>query len=343
VTASPSIAAGSGLEVVALRALVRPAPLVWLPLAPGDRPRVTPGQSVLAGALLAERVRDALIATVPADAMAPGTGPGDWWADDGRRHGIRRTRADVAEGELLYRADGEWRLATGARPEQLEAPAAGIVREVRPGSGISLEIAGAGIPGVAAIGGPARGRLDVVGGADGDLRSGSLDVARSGAIVVAGSRIDAEALTKARAMGVRGIVVAGVASRDLRDIAASEARQRASLHRLPPFAILVLEGHVRQPIASPVFDLLLGLAGQEVAIVGDPPILLVDLSAEILPIPPPDRVRVRRGPLAGREGRWIGLAGRRRFGAGVYLEGARVDLGEDRPISVPLADLERFG
>jgi hypothetical protein len=202
--------------------------------------------------------------------------------------------------------------------DQAARAPAGIVREVRPGGGIVLEVAGAGIPGVAAIGGPARGRLDVVAGAGDDLRSGSLDVARSGAIVVAGSRIDAEVLTKARAMGIRGIVVAGVSSRDLGGIAASEARQRASLHRLPPFAILVLEGHVRQPIASPVLELLISLAGSEVAIVGDPPLLLVDPPQGAVPVPAPDRVRVRRGPLAGREGRWIGLAGRRRFGAGVH-------------------------
>lgn len=342
-TALPTVESGTGLEFVAVRRLILPAPLVWLALAPGDRPLVTPGQSVLAGALLAERVRDAAVAEIPADAVGPGIGPGGWWEDDGRRYGIRRTRTGVTEGELLYRTDGDWRLAAGERPEQLEAPVAGIVREVHSGTGIVLEVAGAGIPGVTAIGGPARGRLDVAAGADDDLRSGSLDVARSGAIVVAGSRIDAEVLTKARAMGIRGIVVAGVSGRDLRDIAASEARQRASLHRLPPFAILVLEGHVRQPIAAPVLELLISLAGREVAIVGDPPLLLVDPPPGALPIPAPDRVRIRRGPLAGREGRWIGLAGRRRFGAGVYLDGARVDLGEDRPVAVPLADLERFG
>jgi hypothetical protein len=341
--APPAIGSGDGLELVAVRQLLRPAPLVWLALASGDRPVVAEGESVLAGALLAERVRDAVVADIPADAVAPEMGPGGWWEDDGRRHGLRRTRAGVADGELLYRVDGDWRIATGPRPEQLEAPTAGIVREVRPGSGILLEVAGAGIPGVAAIGGPARGRLDIVARADEDLRSGSLDVARSGAIVVAGSRIDAEALTKARATGVRGIVVAGVSGRDLRDIAASEARQRASLHRLPPFAILVLEGHVRAPIASPVTELLASLAGREVAIVGDPPLLLVDPPPEDLPVALPDRVRVRRGPLAGREGRWIGLAGRRRFAAGVHLEGARVDLGDDRPVAIPLADLERFG
>jgi hypothetical protein len=297
VTAPPPVGSGTGLELVAVRLLLRSAPLVWLSLVPGDRPLVTPGESVIAGARLAERVRDAVVTEVPVDAVSPGIGPGGWWQDDGRRHGIRRTRVGVVEGELLYRTNGDWRLAAGERPEQLEAPAAGIVREVRPGGGIALEVAGAGIPGVAAIGGPARGRLEVVAGAGDDLRSGSLDVARSGAIVVAGSRIDAEVLTKARAMGIRGIVVAGVSSRDLRGIAASEARQRASLHRLAPFAILVLEGHVRQPIASPILELLMSLAAARSRSCGTRRSCW-SIYRGGAPVPAQDRVRVRRGPLA---------------------------------------------
>ena len=83
------------------------------------------------------------------------------------------------------------------------------------------------------------------------LRPGSLDVGLAGAILVVGSRVDAETLTRARAMGLRGIIVAGLAGKDRRDFLASEARQRASLHRLPTFAVLVLDGAVRRQIAGP--------------------------------------------------------------------------------------------
>ena len=58
-----------------------------------------------------------------------------------------------------------------------------------------------------ALGGPSRGRLHIAAGSDGELRSGGLDVGLAGTILVVGSRIDAETLTRARAMGVRGIVV----------------------------------------------------------------------------------------------------------------------------------------
>lgn len=332
---------GPGLETVRLRRLVQPGPTVRLAVMPGDRPLVVPGETVPSGGIVAERVRAAALADVPLSAVTDSAHPGDWWEDDGRRHGMRRGRPAADEGELLYRTDGDWRVVTGDRSELLEAPATGIVREVSPGVAIALDVPWTGLIGVQAVGGPARGRLEIVAAADADLRPAALDVGRAGAIVVAGSRVDAEALTRARAMGVRGIVAASIATRDLRDIAASEARQRASLQPLPPFALILLEGHLRTPIASPVMAILGALAGREVAIVDDPPLLLFDPPAEPLPTVPPDLVRVRHGPAAGREGRWIGPAGRRRFAAGVHLDAGFVDFG-GAVLAVPLADLERF-
>lgn len=331
-----------GLDRIAVRRLVQVAPVVRLPLVPGDHALVAAGEAVPEGGILAERVRASALVDVAAAAVPEGALPGAWWEDDGRRHGVRRVRPAADEGELLYRTEGEWRVVRGDRGDLLEAPAGGIVREVSAGVGIALETGCHGLVAVAAIGGPARGPLEVVGDAHGELRAGALDVGRAGAIVVAGSRVDAETLTRARAMGIRGIVAAGVATRHLRDIAASEARQRASLQALPPFAILVLEGNLRARIASPVMAILAALAGRDVAIVGDPPLLLFGLPRDGIPRPPADLVRIRHGSDAGREGRWAGPAGRRRFAAGVHLDAGFV--ATDRGVVVvPLSDLERFG
>jgi hypothetical protein len=46
--------------------------------------------------------------------------------------------------------------------------------------------------------------------------------------------------------------------------------------------------------------------------------------------------------MAGREGRWAGPAGPRRFGAAVHLEAGFVRFDDGPPTPVPLADLERF-
>ncbi len=332
-----------GLEFVVPRPLLLRAPVIWFPISAGDRVLVAAGEAVQPGAPLAERVRDARLVDAPVQPAGSGHAPGDWLEGEGSTEGLGVLRRRAArDGELIHRAVGGWRVTTGDNREPLEAPTAGIVREVRSGVGIALGIAGAGLPGVLAIGGPARGRLEIAAGPEGELRPAAIDVGRAGSILVVGSRVDAETLTRARAMGLRGIVVAGLPGKELRDFAASEARQRASLHRLAPFAVLVLDGFLRRPIASPVMAVLAALAGREVAIVADPPLVLFDTPDTPLAPPLPGAVRVRHGPLAGREGRWAGLAGLRRFPSGIHLEAGLVRFDEQRPVALPLSDLERF-
>jgi hypothetical protein len=220
---------------------------------------------------------------------------------------------------------------------------AGIIRDVRPGTAIILRPNGRAVRGIVALGGPTHGRLHIAAGKDGELRSGGLDVGFAGTILVVGSRIDAETLTRARAMGVRGIVVSGLASKERRDFLASEARQHAALHRLPPFAVLVLGGAVRRPLPSPIQAVLDRLVGRDVAIVTDPPMLIFDAPDVELPVPAPGLVRIRAGQHAGLEGTWDGLLGVRRFAGGVHLEAGSVRFADDQVIAVPLGDLERYG
>jgi len=328
------------------RPLVVPAPTTWFELAPGDRILVGVGEPVTAGLGLAERRRDPRLEvgppTVPDEGdAAAGLAPGDWWAGDGHESGamLRRRRQRTSAGEVLMAEAGRWQVIGGEHSEMLEAPAAGIVREVVTGRGIGISLAGYGIPGAFAAGGPTRGRLELVPGEAG-LR-GSLDVGRSGSILVVGGRLDSETISRARAMGVRGIVVPGLAGKDLRDLVASEARQRASLQAIAPFAVLVLDGTFRRPIPTPLFRLFQSLEGREVGIVSDPPLLVVDPPLEA-PALVHDWIRIRHGELAGREGHWRGSAGRRRFPAGVHLEAGTVELDDGSFVVLPLADLERF-
>ncbi len=167
------------------------------------------------------------------------------------------------------------------------------------------------MPGIVALGGPTRGRLHVAAATDGEIRAGGLDVGLAGTILVVGSRIDAETLTRARAMGIRGIVVAGLASKERRDFLASEKRQRAALHRLPPYAVLVLDGAVRRPLSSPVLAVLRALSGHEVAISSDPPALLFD-APDVVAADPARRSRAhpRRRAVEAARGRGPGCSGR---------------------------------
>jgi hypothetical protein len=314
------------LGLVRMRRLLEGPVEVTFPLAPGDRALVAAGESVVPGAPIIERVRDTrLTDVVVAESSAPQPG------------------GHIPDGELLFRWKGRWRVASGEVTEPLDSPVAGIVKEVRSGSGVVVRATGRGLRAIVALGGPTRGKLHVASWVEGELRSGAVDVGLAGRILVVGSRIDAETLTRARAMGVRGIIVAGLASKERRDFLASESRQRAALHRLPPFAVLVLEGAVRRPLAAPVMDILDALEGQDVAIVADPPMLIFDAPELEVPEPRPDHIRIRSGALTGREGTWAGLVGPRRFPGGVHLEAGTVRFDDGSVVAVPLGDLERFG
>lgn len=304
-------------------------------LAPGDRALVAAGDSVVVGAPIAEMIRDPRLDEfdLPTDAEAPL--PGSRWTGNNRRG-----TDGGPTGEYIFDWHGRWRVATGDITDALETPFAGIVRDVRPGTGITIRAAGRGIRGIVALGGPTRGRLQL--GADGELRSGGLDVGSAGTILVVGSRVDAETLTRARAMGVCGVVVAGLASKERRDFIGSEARQRAALHRLPPFAVLVLDGATRRPLAGAVRAVLAALAGFEVAIVTDPPMLVFDRPNLVIPPPPVDLVRIRAGAMSGREGQFITAIGPRRFPGGAHLEAGIVRLPDGTDAAIPLGDLERF-
>ena len=334
------VAGRAGLELVARRTLVVPQIDMLFPLQPGDRPLVKEGEAVGRAQPIVEQIREprTIVVNGVGTPEEPGA-PGERWTAPGGRP---REVEGATEGELLFRSSGRWRIASGERAETLEAPSAGVVHVVRPGSGITIRSVANAIPGRLALAGPTWGRLQVATGADGELRAQHVDVGAAGSIIVAGARMDAEALTRARAVGIRGVIVAALGIKEQRDFLASERRGRAAVHGLPPFGILVLDGAARRPIASPLMALFEAIEGGMVAIVGNPPALVVDDPSITLPAPSPELVRVRSGPLAGAEGTWAGLAGPRRFPAGVTLEAAFVRFGGRPPVAIPIGDLERF-
>jgi hypothetical protein len=359
-------AVGPELARIPGRRILVVSPVVQIRLGPGDRVLVSPGQKVDAGTPIAERTADAEfveIGRLGGSASGNGKGPGEagwrdvlqerrrppapgkWWVggDDRRGKSTRREGPRRIAGTLLYEMNGRWSAAAGERHDKIESPTSGVVMEAANCIGISMKVTGVAIPAAVAGGQPARGYLDVPRLVDGELRDTALDVGRSGAVVVAGGRVSAEALTRARAMSIRGMVAGSLGQAELRDLAASEARQRAGLHSMPPFGVLGLDGHQRRPIASPILALLAALAGREVAVITEPPLLVLDVVDVPLPELPPDWVRVRSGTHAGREGRWLSSAGLHRFRAGVHLEAANIRLGDDLgPTIIALADLERF-
>jgi hypothetical protein len=88
---------------VSVRPLLYPAPRVRIPLRPGDRIVATAGSRVVAGDLLAERVRDPRLEE--SDAAAGSSHPGAWIpAEPGRR-------GTAPAGELLFVSSNAWDVA----------------------------------------------------------------------------------------------------------------------------------------------------------------------------------------------------------------------------------------
>ena len=238
----------------------------------------------------------------------------------GHATGRRRVPVRVA-GPLARRDRRHRRPARDAVRRHRPRRPAGLVRS-------PIRAAGRGIRGIVALGGPTRGRLRLATGPDGELRPGGLDVGLAGTILVVGSRVDAETLTRARAMGVRGVVVAGLASKERRDFLASEARQRAALHRLPPFAVLVLDGATRRPMAAPSWP-----SSRRWPARGRDRRRPADARVRPSRARPPDARRPTSSgsaaaTLPGARAAGSGAAGPRRFAGGVDLEAGCVRLAD---------------
>jgi hypothetical protein len=332
------------LETVPARRFVERGLEARFALQPGDRPLVEPGAAVTAGEALLERLRDRRVAesVIPASARE-GLRAGQRWAPAAPAGRRRPERA--VDGELLAPVAGsrdKWRVVTADQRDIVPAPLSGTVAAIVAGAEVRVRAGGLALMGAFAAGSATHGRLELATDPFGELRAGGIDVGRAGSVLVVGARIDAEALTRARAMGVRGIVVASLPGKELRDFQASERRQRAALHPAPPFGVLVLEGATRRRIPTPVATLLETLAGRDVALLVDPPALVFEAGEDELPAVPADWVHVRSGPAAGAEGRVLGVVGLRRFASNVWLEAARVALDGEAPVDLPLGDLERL-
>ena len=206
-TATPP-AEGRGLDLVPTRPLVTSPIDAFFRLHPGDRPLVSVGQAVGRGEAILEHHRDPRTIVVAGAVSADGTAaPGERWAGT---PGHRAREGEVHPGgELLFRSGNRWRIAGGDRPDSLEAPFTGLVHDVQPGTGVTLRATSPAIVGRLVLAGPSWGRLLVATGADGELRAQHVDVGAAGAIIVAGARMDAEALTRARAVGIRGAPMPG--------------------------------------------------------------------------------------------------------------------------------------
>jgi len=213
-------------------------------------------------------------------------------------------------------------------------------------SAIDVRVAGAVLIGVAGSGAAVHGRLrvSVDDGVD-ELRAGAINSDATGRIVVGGSRASAETLTRARAMGVAGVVLGGVLDKDLRDFEATQQRRREVGGGGGDFSVVLLEGYGKIGMDPGVFGWLRRHDGKMVSLFGDAARLYVydaDEPPTRRPLARPgDRVVGTRRPYAGAGGRLVRiLAGQHVVSSGVSTRAALVRFEDGRTGIVPLANLE---
>ncbi len=254
--ASPSITVGTD---------VRPDQVLAHHRRPGA-PRRVP----LAGPLHAdpEHVAGLLVAT-PGSML---TG-GDVIA---RVEGGREVRAPI-DGLLLGVAasDGSALLSPLGDEEPVIGHVSGTVTAIEDGA-ITIEVPGVLIRGVGGTGSAVHGELVVaVHDPEEELRAAAIDVGATGKIVVGGSRASAETLTRARAMGVAGIVLGGVLDKELRDFEAIQRRRREVGGLTGSFGVLLVEGFGKVGIDPQRFAWFRAHAGRMASLFGADGLLYV--------------------------------------------------------------------
>jgi hypothetical protein len=328
--------------------------LLRIPLHLADHPLVAPGQPVESGQPIFEHFNELEAVEIESSAAVVGIPPGSVLdnvpAEQSGRLGRRAPDETYRTRVCEHGRDGVTRLVAGRSEVVVSAPAGGIIEAVTPAH-IDLRANGLAVDARVGWGRPTSGPIMLaVDARDVEIQTSRIDIAAAGAVLVVGARIDIEALSRARAIGAAAVIAGGVASRDLRQLRSSEARQRASLHAPAPFGLVALGGYGRAPIPTHLWDLLVAAEGRNAGLLPDSRTLVIDGDqAPLLEAisRPAGTVRVISGEHLDHEGRLVGLSGPRRWPGQGYAPGGFVELpgpgGAIERHCVPLTALERLG
>ena len=223
--------------------------------------------------------------------------------------------------ESLSSVTGQVLLREPPRVLELLGYVDGLIVEVIPQQGVVVETNCSLVQGIFGIGGETRGEIVIaVTSPDEVLTPRHLTPAMKGKVVVGGSFISSEALTRAKEVGVAGLVIGGIHDKDLRALLGYDLGVAITGTEQVGFTLILTEGFGTIPMAGKTFNLLSAHAGQQASISGATQIRAGVIRPEII-IPKGtsgaqavaalperegirigDQVRVIRDPLFGRIG-----------------------------------------
>ena len=185
--------------------------------------------------------------------------------------------------EAISSVTGQVMLRGDPLPVQLRAFLAGTVVEVIAEEGAAIEAEGSFVQGIFGIGGEAFGPIRVAcrqpeQGLVPDLISNEM----RGAVVIGGGRVTAEALARAKSVGVSAIVTGGIDDQDLRDFLGYDLGVATTGSETAGLSLIITEGFGEIAMAARTYELLAARAGSDAAVTGATQIRAGVLRPEVL-------------------------------------------------------------
>lgn len=164
---------------------------------------------------------------------------------------------------------GQVLLREPPQPVQVSAYIDGVVSEVFPSEGVTIETIGSLIQGIFGIGGETRGELFPIANSANDVITESeINQDCKGKILIGGSLVEIGALRKARTIGAKAIIVGGIEDKTIREFLGYDIGVAITGQENCGLSIVITEGFGRMRMAQQTFDLLKSLTGKIASVNG---------------------------------------------------------------------------
>ena len=182
----------------------------------------------------------------------------------------------------------------------------GIIAEVHPKQGVTVETTCSLVQGIFGIGGEVSGELVMAATApDQPMLPEQLTPSMKGKVVVGGAFLPAATLARAKEIGVVGLVVGAIHDKDLRTLLGYDLGVAITGGEQVGFTLILTEGFGTIPMAPKTFSLLAAHAGQKASISGATQIRAGVIRPEVI-IPQDPSTSSARPTLDKREGIRLG-------------------------------------
>jgi hypothetical protein len=261
--------------------------------------------------------------------------------------------------ESISEATGQIIIRGTPVPVETDAYIPGKVVEVLPGEGAVIETNAAFVQGIFGIGGETHGKIRMaVNSPNEELTPDKITPQDKGSIVIGGSLVTMEALTRAVEIGVACIVAGGITHRDVKTLVGEEIGVAITGQEEVGLTLIITEGFGRMNMSQRTFSLLKDFEGYMACANGATqiragvlrPELIIpheetlkrvsidELAAGMVPGTP---VRIIRLPYFGAIGKVTSLPVElQKVESGSYVRVLTVELDDGRTVSVPRANVE---